>query len=1266
WAEPVTISFDLDGGQYMHGDPSLVFPRGFTYQLPWPGDFFKDGYVLSGWRDTAGREYENHGWVVVNEDTTFTALWAEPVTLSFDANGGNWRHEDPSTDIPIGSIWRLPGRHEISKEGYALAFWRDTASEVDYPPEDEIVANQDRSFIAVWVEAVTIRFETDGGGWLHDEISFALPHGERFWLPNHFDIAKENYALAYWRDTAGNKDYLPGEELLATVDMTFVAIWAEPVTISFDLDGGQYMHGNPSHVFPRGFTYQLPWPGDFFKEGYVLSGWRDAAGREYENNGWVVVNEDTTFTALWAEPVTLSFDANGGTWRHGDPTTDIPIGSFWRLPGRHEISKEGYALAFWRDTASNEEYLPEEEIVADQDRSFIAVWVEAVTIRFEKDGGEWTEGEGLFALPHGARFWLPDRYTIVKENYALAYWRDTASQRDYLPGEEMRATADMTFTPVWTEPVSIRFELDGGQWLYRDPSLLFPRGLTYQLPRHSDFFKAGYVLRGWRDTAGREYESDSRVVVNEDMTFTALWAEPVTLSFDKNGGTWTYGDHSGDIPIGSFWRLPGRHEISKEGYALASWRDTESQEEYPPEEEIVANQNRSFIAVWVEAVTIRFETDGGDWTEGEGVLAIPHGERFWLPYYHAIVKENCALACWRDMENNRDYQPGEEMIATADRTFTAVWTEPVSIRFELDGGQWLYRDPSLLFPRGFTYQLPWRGEFFKEGYVLSGWRDTAGREYESDSQVVVNEDTTFTALWAEPVTLSFDANGGTWTYEDATGDVPIDSFWRLPGRHEISKEGYALAFWRDTVSNEEYPPEEVIMADQNRSFIAVWVEAVTLRFEAEGGEWIHGGSTYALPRGEIFWLPYHNTIAKEGCALACWRDTASNQEYLPGDEIVATEDMTFMAVWTEPVNIRFDLNGGQWMYGDPSLVYPKGSMYILPWQEEFFKEGYVLGGWKDDEDLLYAPNVAINANRDITFTAIWITEELEIAVFRAGWSDTYELGQTINLAARGEGGIGPYKYQFYVLRSNGARVNFRKTPVSANIYPWTPVTPDTYTLGVDVYDATGHKVWQEKQITVKVPDTPPLSIAVFRAGWSDTYELGQKIDLAARGEGGTEPYKYQFYVLRSNGSRVNFRKTPVSANIYPWTPVTPDTYTLGVDVYDAKGVKVTREKTITVKAPDTPPLSIAVFRAGWSDTYELGQTIDLAARGKDGTGPYKYQFYVLRSNGSRVNFRKTPVSSNIYPWTPVTPDTYTLGVDVYDAKGVKVTQTKIIKVLPKP
>ncbi len=424
------------------------------------------------------------------------------------------------------------------------------------------------------------------------------------------------------------------------------------------------------------------------------------------------------------------------------------------------------------------------------------------------------------------------------------------------------------------------------------------------------------------------------------------------------------------------------------------------------------------------------------------------------------------------------------------------------------------------------------------------------------------------------------------------------------------------------------------------------------------------GTSYTMTNGK-----YSISTLKPGTYTAY--ATASNQTGSAN-----SPSITFEVLPKPPTNVKLTISSSEAVAGT-NLIFtatadnsPTEFRLVINGQRNF---NHLMPDGKFSTSLLspgtytayvFASNKGGNTSSpSISFTVLPRPIPLTVAVFRAGWSDTYELGQTIDLAARGEGGTAPYKYQFYVLRSNGNRVNFRSTPVSSNIYPWTPVSPDVYTLGVDIYDATGQKVTQEKMITVVgTAPSDPLSVAVFRAGWSDTYDLGQTIDLAARGEGGLAPYKYQFYVLRSNGARVNFRSAPVSSNIYPWTPVTPDTYTLGVDIYDALGQKVNQEKTITVKAPSQ--LSVAVFRAGWSDTYTLGQTIGLAARGEGGTEPYKYQFFVLRSNGTRVNFRSTPVSSNIYPWTPVTPDTYTLGVDIYDATGQKVTGVKMITVLP--
>ena len=150
--------------------------------------------------------------------------------------------------------------------------------------------------------------------------------------------------------------------------------------------------------------------------------------------------------------------------------------------------------------------------------------------------------------------------------------------------------------------------------------------------------------------------------------------------------------------------------------------------------------------------------------------------------------------------------------------------------------------------------------------------------------------------------------------------------------------------------------------------------------------------------------------------------------------------------------------------------------------------------------------------------------------------------------------------------------------------------------------------------------------------------------------------------MRSNGSRVNFRKTPVSSNIYPWTPLTPDTYTVGVDIYDSAGNKVTREKMITVTDGASAPLQIAVFRAGYKKYYQRGETIALAARAEGGAVPYRYRFYVENSDGVTTVLRDYAYS-NIYRWTPEVPGSYQVRVAVKDSTGTVVEEQREI-ILP--
>ncbi len=326
------------------------------------------------------------------------------------------------------------------------------------------------------------------------------------------------------------------------------------------------------------------------------------------------------------------------------------------------------------------------------------------------------------------------------------------------------------------------------------------------------------------------------------------------------------------------------------------------------------------------------------------------------------------------------------------------------------------------------------------------------------------------------------------------------------------------------------------------------------------------------------------------------------------------------------------------VYTEPDRTYQSNTLQSVP----DFDFSYELGttdGWRSDWMGVVAPKgcdpyIVYESPVD-GYQLVWqirsgYPEFVIASVTVAGGEEALVAGAPITLTASVSGGSNQWPHQIVY---DYSVVHYREDGswgVVAHAYEFdknfTFVAGEAGRYDVSLYVYNGDED-AEAHMTLNVREPGPLAVAAFRAGWSDSYEPGETINLAARGEGGYGPYKYQFYVLRSNGARVNFRRTPVSSNIYPWTPVNPDTYTLGVDIYDTTGQKVTQEKTITVKSQ--APLAIATFRAGWSNTYDLGRTIDLAARGEGGTGPYKYQFYVLRSNGARVNFRKTPVSSNI-------------------------------------
>lgn len=189
-------------------------------------------------------------------------------------------------------------------------------------------------------------------------------------------------------------------------------------------------------------------------------------------------------------------------------------------------------------------------------------------------------------------------------------------------------------------------------------------------------------------------------------------------------------------------------------------------------------------------------------------------------------------------------------------------------------------------------------------------------------------------------------------------------------------------------------------------------------------------------------------------------------------------------------------------------------------------------------------------------------EKLTVPVFRTGWKTEYKPGENVNLAARAEGGLGPYRYEFFVQTpSSDEQVTIREYS-ARNYFSYKPAEIGRYLVGVYAKDSRGKIFGCIKYFTVVAPDE--VKAAVFRTGRKSEYTRGETVNLAARGEGGTAPYRYRFYVKRSSG-QVVYLTSLTGRNYFNWKPFTADTYVAGVFISDQAGRWTITEKKVTVR-----------------------------------------------------------------------------------------------------
>ncbi len=528
----------------------------------------RSGYYLAGWARTADAVEEQYvlfydvvenvwksnfkdgNWQTLSNVPQYTvqdlakqtlyAMWRPCVVVynvgeAAEANGAKIQPIGIGPHVTI--LNPSPMEFTVGDKTYYFKHWVDEKNGI-YKPMQQVDLTENLRLNAVWEERLKDNFiitfyfndgTSDKTGELCRDVS--VKKGGSYKID--VDIHRANKILVGWTtDPNGTETNYAVDGTVSNLekDLNLYAVWADAVTLTYNVNGGSGTGTVISIV--QGSTVEIKMD-DLTREGYLFQGWADtpdATTAQYHKGGtFGPVNLNTTLYAVWAKDPkakfqSISFDLSGGTG-DGFKTVEILDGKTFRLPAEIPV-KEGRIFRGW-STGTHETLIqPDSTVTVTSDIAFTAVW--AYTVTFDLDGVTCDGLEDVYYVPENGDFNIPNAVP-TKDGFIFKGWSLTkgAANVNYKPNETITVQKDTTLYAVWAEAVTITFNLN---YYGADPQSIvrvIEKGSIYTIDIKNPV-RDGYKFVGWRKNKGYPYSQswsygDSYDTVNEDITLYAYW-----------------------------------------------------------------------------------------------------------------------------------------------------------------------------------------------------------------------------------------------------------------------------------------------------------------------------------------------------------------------------------------------------------------------------------------------------------------------------------------------------------------------------------------------------------------------------------------------------------------------------------------------------------------------------------------------------------------------------------------------------------------------
>ena len=537
------VTFDANGGT--GSVDSQIVSRGSSITLPSLDSFTKEGFVAAGWSTNKNATYVSYkagGSFTPTSNVTLYVVWKEPVTITFDANGGTGNI--PNVITVDGGQLKIP-TETPTREGYKFIgwAWSSTATYASLTAGNtySYYSGNGTTLYAVWKEAITITFDVNGG-------TGSVPADLKLFGGDNFTISsetptREGYKFLgwSWSSTATYASLTAGNTYYYSNDgTTLYAVWKEAFTITFDANGGTGSVPADIKVFD-GDNFTIP-TGTPTREGYKFIGWAWSSTATYAsltagNTYSYYSGNGTTLYAVWKEAFTITFDANGGTGDVPSPVETYYQGYF-DIPAVN-LTKEGYLFAgwAWRSNSTNVDYENGSKHngywESDGKSTLYAIWKQPLTISFDANGGTGDVPEDIITFTEGS-FDIP-KVNLTKDGYVFLGW--SFNKNPIWDGVEYEGNgcedrgyyqySSKTLYAVWGNTVTYVFDLNGGTGT-TPASISANYGENISVPSGTGLERAGYKFKGWsRNQNSTDYDWSSGTYTSRGVagtiTMYAVW-----------------------------------------------------------------------------------------------------------------------------------------------------------------------------------------------------------------------------------------------------------------------------------------------------------------------------------------------------------------------------------------------------------------------------------------------------------------------------------------------------------------------------------------------------------------------------------------------------------------------------------------------------------------------------------------------------------------------------------------------------------------------